>query len=193
MSSLAPYQLVKPVAGEATGIITGFSHIQMVVRDMQEAVPFYRDVLGLRIVKTTGQAALDLVTKSPVSKNYFFELGNGELLTLIEVKDAPTPQRSIWDLWPAQDAPPVLQKMDHLAFNVDTLADLRWFRQHLQSSGVPVTDILGRERFVKSIYFTDPTGNPLEIATFAREDPSWEGHQPEDWYGDDDPVRSLFA
>jgi catechol 2,3-dioxygenase-like lactoylglutathione lyase family enzyme len=193
VSELAVHQKIKGAAGEAIGKISSINHIQLIVRDMEESVLFYRDILGLEVVKTTGKSYLDNVSLSPITRNYFFKMGNGELLTLIELKDAPVPEPSIWDLWPASlDSTPHIRKMDHLAFNVDSLAELEWFRQHFIRNGVKVTDILGRERFVKSIYFVDPTGNALEIATWAPEDPAWQDHKPEDWMLDSEPVSSLL-
>ena len=191
--SLLQYQDIRGTAGDAVGKITGINHLQLVVRDMDEAVRFYRDLLGLKVVRTMGKEALDRITPTPVTKNYFFELGNGEMVTLIEVKGSGEPVRLWWDLWPdGAKAGEALQKMDHLAFNVDNRVDLEWFMLHLREHGVAVTDILGREQFVQSIYFTDPTGNPLEIATFDWENEAWSEHKAEDWYGDTQPVKSLL-
>ena len=120
------------------------------------------------------------------------EVHKGELVTLIEVPNAPEPEPSIWDLWPDEAVTePTIRKMDHLAFNVDTIAELAWFHDHLEASGVKVTKILGRATFVRSIYFTDPTGNPLEIATFDWSDPVWATHDRAEWLMDDNPVVSL--
>ena len=190
---LLQYQDIRDTAGDAVGKISGINHLQLVVRDMDEAVRFYRDILGLKVVRTMGKEALDRITPTPVTKNYFFQLGNGEMVTLIEVKGSGEPVRSVWDLWPNRaKADEALQKMDHVALNVDRLADLEWFMHHLREHGVAVTDILGRERFVQSIYFTDPTGNPLEIATFDWQNEAWSEHKAEDWYLDTEPVESLL-
>ena len=178
---------------ERGGRISGFNHVQVVVRDMNEAVEFYRDVLGLPVLRTVPKADLDKVRVTPVLRNYFFDLGKGEMLTLIEVPDAPPPLPSFWSLWPEDLAaePDELAKVDHIALNTETAAELEWFVGHLRSHGTKCTDVIGRSRFVKSIYFTDPTGNPLEIASWAPEDPSWAQHRAEDWYEDDDPVPAL--
>ena len=190
--SLLQYQDIRDTAGDAVGKITGINHLQLVVRDMDEAVKFYRDLLGLKVVRTMGKEALDRITPTPVTKNYFFELGNGEMVTLIEVKGSGEPVRSVWDLWPDRlrparpfrNGPPGIERRQPV--------DLEWFMHHLREHGVAVTDILGRERFVQSIYFTDPTGNPLEIATFDWENEAWSEHKAEDWYVDTQPVESLL-
>jgi hypothetical protein len=44
---------------------------------------------------------------------------------------------------------------------------------------------------VKSIYFYDPDGTPLEIATWDFADPTWEQHRDDNYFLDEDPVPSL--
>jgi catechol 2,3-dioxygenase-like lactoylglutathione lyase family enzyme len=99
--------------------------------------------------------------------------------------------------WPGENAPPhAPEKLDHFAFDVPTFEDLVWFQRHLRDNGVAVSDIVPRSkppRFVDSIYFNDPSGIPLEIATWNRSDPLWKKQRPEDWYSDTDPVPSLLA
>jgi catechol 2,3-dioxygenase-like lactoylglutathione lyase family enzyme len=192
MTTTEQPQNIVATTGPAAGRLQGINHLQLVVRNMDDAVRFYRDVLGLKVVRTMGQTTLDESYDTPVTRNYFFSLANGEMVTLIEIADADEPERSIWDLWPAGSPDKSTRKLDHLAFNVSTLADLAWFRDHLRSCGVKVTDIVGREAFVQSIYFSDPTGNPLEIATFDWENPYWRTHRAEDWMDDDDAVPSLY-
>ena len=46
--------------------------------------------------------------------------------------------------------------------------------------------------FVMSIYFSDPSNNPLEIATLDLDDPVWQGYDFNQWYRDEDPAPSLL-
>jgi catechol-2,3-dioxygenase len=57
--------------------------------------------------------------------------------------------------------------MHHLAFDVDTEADLLAFRDHVKEHGVKVTPMIDHE-FCKSIYFQDPDGMQLEISYWVR-------------------------
>ncbi len=60
--------------------------------------------------------------------------------------------------------------MDHLALNVGTLRQLKQVQKKLRDAGLTVSEIqdLAGSPFVKSIYFYDPNGIPLEIATWDR-------------------------
>ncbi|MCA1217890.1 VOC family protein [Streptomyces sp. 8L] len=46
------HQQVLQERGPATGRISGINHLVMFAKDMDEGVRFYRDVLGLRVVRT---------------------------------------------------------------------------------------------------------------------------------------------
>lgn len=191
--------------GDATGRITGLNHFMFVVDDLDESLTFYRDILGFKVVRTCGEEevlaiaeALGIAAGHPVEKNYFFDIGNGELLTLVQVKKRGLPDPSIWaaGLWPGgATGPESPQKLDHLAFNVPSLEDLVWFQGHLRQHGVAVSEVLvAAGAFVSSIYFYDPSSNPLEIATFDWDNHSkWESHNPEDWLADPNPVPSLLS
>jgi catechol 2,3-dioxygenase-like lactoylglutathione lyase family enzyme len=180
-------------AGEARGRLTGFSHLVLVCRDMDRSVRFYRDLLGLKIVRTSPR-------QRGYEKQYFFALTNGELLALYQMADvAPGPAPVVAGLWPAHDgdesqAP---TRMDHFAFNVDSIAELEWFRDHLRGHGVSTSDVVGDRDGMPflpgRLYFSDPDGNPLEIATAARADPRWRGFDERAWLRDDEPVAPLVA
>ena len=223
-----PHRQVLQEAGPATGRITGINHLVLFTRDMNEGVRFYRDLLGLRVVRTgqftnsaeglraaahhsTGSAVAARTEPSPATvimklRQVFFEMGNGELFSLYEtsaVAQHPTAPVSAV-LWPPAaatqwSAPREPQKMDHLAFDVPTHADLVWFREHLLSHGVVVSEISERRgadnahRFISSIYFSDPSGNPLEIATFDAPDGAWQSYDYSNWFMDEDPVPALLA
>lgn len=213
-------------SGAAVGRISGLNHLVMFTRDMNEGVRFYRDVLGLRVVRTqrfsttakglrtaahhsSGSAAHDSAETSPIAvdimvRQVFFEMGNGELFSLYEaptVVDRPAaPVSSV--LWPSASKerwsrPVEPQKLDHLSFDVRSHADVVWFREHLLSQGVAVSEVSERRgannahRFISSIYFSDPSGNPLEIASFDAADTAWQSYDFSDWFNDEEPVSAL--
>ncbi len=213
-------------AGPAVGRISGINHLVLFARDMDEGVRFYRDLLGLRVVRTqrfvttgqglrasahhsSGQAVGSEPEASAVAveievRQVFFEMGNGELFSLYEapvVEQRPdAPISSV--LWPSADKerwsqPRVPQKVDHLAFDVRAHADVVWFRDHLHSNGVAVSEVSerrgenNRHRFISSIYFSDPSGNPLEISSFDSGDPAWRSYDFSDWFIDREPVGAL--
>ncbi len=187
--------------GEATGLLTGVNHLQLIVRNMGEAVVFYRDVLGLRVSRTGGRYTPppDIPGGRTVERNYYFELGNREIVTLIEIEDSAPPNDSVFvpSFWPGDVVPPAQpSKMDHLAFNIDTVEQLEWFHDHLQKHGVSVSKIYPATpdtglKQMTSIYFRDPSGNPLEIATFDLGGGKHHRDSEERWY-DPNPVPELF-
>lgn len=214
-------------AGPATGRISGINHLVLFTRDMNEAVRFYRDLLGFRVVRTvrfttsaeglrtaaqhsSGSAVHTDERPSPVAvamqlRQVFFEMGNGELFSLYETDAVSTrpdaPVSSV--LWPAAgkercNRPTAPQKMDHLSFDVPTHEDVEWFREHLAAHGVAVSDVTERRgvnnthRFISSIYFFDPSGNPLEISSFNSSDPAWAEYDFSDWFMDETPVPALL-
>lgn len=223
---LPRHQHIVQERGPATGRISGINHLVLFTRDMNEGVRFYRDVLGLRVVRSvcfttsadglrraaqhsSGAAVQTTSEPSPVAvtmtvRQVFFEMGNGELFSLYEapgvVEKPAAPVSSV--LWPAVvselcSQPREPQKMDHLSFDVATHADVEWFREHLLAHGVAVSAISERRgannahRFISSFYFFDPSGNPLEIATFDASDGAWRSYDFSDWFMDEDPVPAL--
>lgn len=193
--------------GPAAGKIGRINHLVLLVRDMEESLAFYRDILGLAVAKSVGP--FELADGQTIGRNYFFEMGPGMFVGLVEYDGAIAPRASIWPsalnnqtpmpLWPGQaESPDEPEKFDHLAFDVASLEDVVWFREWLVENGVEVSEVVdyiepSGARFVKSIYFFDPSGNPLEISSFDRTDPLWsEKLRRELWFQDPSPPQSLY-
>jgi catechol 2,3-dioxygenase-like lactoylglutathione lyase family enzyme len=207
-------QQVVQSGGAAAGKLRGINHLALFTHDMEATVRFYRDVLGLKVVRTNGRVdtlkevrtgAEDDRDNFTFERQYFFELANGELYSLYQVKnlDDHFDGSIVPHLWPGEPdrVRPVSrpQKLDHLAFDVPARDDLVWFKRRLEAYGIEVSKIIERKldpshaKFVKSIYFFDPSGNALEISTMDLEDPEWVGYDRADWFRDDDPVPALSA
>jgi glyoxalase family protein len=134
--------------------ILGFHHITLISADAQRTLSFYTQVLGFRLVKRT--VNFDDTT----SYHLYFgdEVGtHGTVITFFE--------------WP-NDAPRGLIGIGgthHLALRVaDDDGLLKWKRR-LTDLGIKVDGPYDRHYF-KSIYFKDPDGVILEIATNG---PGW--------------------
>lgn len=194
--------------GPAAGRLTGVNHLQLIVSDMDRSVTFYRDILGMRVVRTTSDYPAP-GRGYQIIKNTFFDMGNNSLLSLVlpggtdaesggEITAAPAePSISAEWLWPQRTLTQWMpRKMDHLAFNVETYDEVVWFKEHLERNGIETSKIISRdwEVWVDSLYFYDPDRIPLEIATFDRQNTrKWRTHQPTDWFCDPDPVPALRA
>lgn len=126
----------------------GFHHVTMVSADARRTLQFYRDLLGLSLVKQT--VNFDL----PDTYHLYFgdEKGSpGSLLTFFEWPDAGRGRFGIGGI-------------HHVALGVkDEATQLMWKRR-LTDAGYGVTGPYDRGYFT-SIYFKDPDGQILEIAT----------------------------
>jgi glyoxalase family protein len=120
--------------------------------DAQRTVDFYTRSLGLRLIKQT------VNFDDPSSYHLYFaddEIGPG-VLTFFEWKGASRGKFGIGGT-------------HHLAFETRDRDTLRQWKRWLNDSGIPVTGPYDRVYF-ESIYFTDPDGLILEIATRG---PGW--------------------
>ncbi|MEE8147519.1 MAG: VOC family protein, partial [Longimicrobiales bacterium] len=155
-------------------VTAGFHHITMVARNAQRSVDFYRDLLGIPIVKQT------VNFDDPNAYHLYFghEAGApGTILTFFEWPHVPRGRFGIGGI-------------HHLALSVDTVeAQLKWKRR-LNDAGVSTTGPYDRGWFT-SLYFQDPDGQILEIATAG---PGYALDEPEDALGErevvPDPTRT---
>ena len=131
-----------------TSSILGLHHVTLVASNAQRTVDFYSRVLGLRLVKTT------VNFDDPGSYHLYFadETGSaGTVVTFFEWPRAPRGRTGIGGT-------------HHVALRVaDRDALLRWKRR-LTDYGLRVRGPYDRQYFT-SIYFRDPDGVILEIAT----------------------------
>ena len=129
-------------------VTAGFHHITMVATDARRTPGFYRDVLGLPMVKQT------VNFDDPGSYHLYFGNDAGEPGTILTFFEWPKARPGGWGVG----------GIHHLALGVSTPeAQLMWKRR-LSDVGVPVSGPYDRGYF-RSIYFRDPDGQVLEIAT----------------------------
>jgi len=137
----------------AEGNILGLHHITIVCANAQRTVNFYTQVLGQRFVKKT------VNFDDPTSYHLYFgdELGHpGSVITFFAWPDAPKGH-------------PGIGGTHHFALQVNDYNGLLKWKRRLVDLGIPVEGPLDRHYF-KSIYFSDPDGTILEIATYG---PGW--------------------
>jgi glyoxalase family protein len=137
----------------------GFHHVTMVSRDARRTLGFYRDVLGLGLVKQT--VNFDM----PSTYHLYFGDRAGSPGTLLTFFEWPHAGRGQWGVG----------GVHHVALAAaDATEQLKW-KRWLNDHGVAVSGPYERGYF-KSIYFADPDGQILEIATegpgFAIDEPA---------------------
>jgi glyoxalase family protein len=126
----------------------GFHHITLVASDARRTLAFYHDVLGLRLVKQT------VNFDDPGAYHLYFGNATGEpgtIVTFFEWSAAPRGRYGVGGV-------------HHLAFSVPTYEALLKWKRRLNDLGMPASGPMPRGYFT-SLYFRDPDGQVLEIAT----------------------------
>lgn len=126
----------------------GFHHITMVSTDAPRTLAFYGELLGLGLVKKT------VNFDDPGAYHLYFgdERGTpGTILTFFEWRHA---SRGHWGVG----------GVHHLALGVASPEALLKWKRRLTDAGVAVDGPLDRGYF-RSLYFKDPDGQVIEIAT----------------------------
>jgi len=114
--------------------LTGIHHHSVRVTDMERAVGFYRDILGLR------EIGIPSTFPPAGARVRWFQIGDQHL-----------------HLMPADQADPVSPR--HIALHIE---DAQAGRAYFQSKGIPTREdipIPGADRFIVS----DPDGNNIEM------------------------------
>lgn len=132
--------------------IGGIHHLTAVSSDAQRTVDFYSKLLGLRLIKQT------VNFDDPSSYHlYFVDEENGPgVLTFFEWPNAARGSYGIGGT-------------HHLAFETQDRDTLLQWKRWLTDNGIPATGPYDRVYF-ESIYFADPDGLIIEIATRG---PGW--------------------
>jgi glyoxalase family protein len=156
--------------------ITGLHHITLGCNEAQRTIDFYTQVLGLRMIKLT------VNFDDPGTYHLYFGDENGTPGTAITFFE-----------WPqAGKGRPGIGGTHHFALQVATLDGLLQWKRRLTDLGLKVTGPLNRKYFT-SIYFNDPDGTILEIATMG---PGWTVDEPADSLGQtfqDPPDQHLIT
>src|SRR4051812_32684234 len=125
--------------------LRGLHHVTAICRDLEPTIAFYRDTLGLPIVR---DAASD---DDPDARHVWFDAGAGSLVRFREYGLVAEGLVAIGST--------------HLfAIRVGTHDELEAWRAYLRERGLECTDVLDRGAF-HSIYVNDPDGHVVEIAT----------------------------
>lgn len=132
--------------------LKGLLETAIFVENLDRARDFYGQILGLRTLQDSAEACVLTVAKA-------------QLLLLISREKAGIPSRT-----PGGDVPPCLVRpgeatgAGHLAFAIAEAEFDEW-RTHLANRGVEVLSEVLWEQGARSLYFRDPDGHLLELAT----------------------------
>jgi catechol 2,3-dioxygenase-like lactoylglutathione lyase family enzyme len=132
----------------------GVHHITLVGADRQTSIDFWEGLLGMPFVFE--QPNLDNESES----HLYFDPGDGRLITVFTNEDrAPEPS-------PTPREP---GHVHHVAFSLSQ-ATFRQAVERLDERGIPHSGVKDRG-FMDSIYFDDPLGLLIELASYRFEPP----------------------
>ena len=156
--------------------IRGVNHLALVCKDMARTVEFYRDLLGMPLIKT-----IDL--PDGLGQHFFFDIGNGDSLAFFWFRGAPEAAPGVSA--PAQlpgrhaDIRSAHGSMNHIAFNIPA-KKFDEYVEKLPAKGITMGTVLNHDNsptqvstevtpdvFVRSVYFWDPDGAMLEFAAWT--------------------------
>lgn len=126
--------------------IKGLSHVVLYVNDLEKMVAFYRDTLGL-VKYRENKGRMVFLTSDPGKEDHELALAVGR-----------EGQAKL---------------IGHIAWKVDTPAEVKDFYETLKAKGVPIDHCVSHAYEVMgntvSCYFLDPEGNRLEVYALVRE------------------------
>jgi catechol 2,3-dioxygenase-like lactoylglutathione lyase family enzyme len=132
----------------------GVHHITLIGADRQTSIDFWEGVLGMPFIFE--QPNLDV----PEENHLYFDPGDGRLITIFTREDRrPT----------ARPTPEVSGAVHHIAFNVSR-AVYTQVVERLAERGIANSGEVDRG-FMYSIYFRDPLGFLIELASYKFEPP----------------------
>jgi lactoylglutathione lyase len=132
----------------------GVHHVAYRCRDAKQTVEWYAKYLDMDFVLAIAENEVPSTKAPDPYMHVFLDAGNGNILAFFEL---PTQD----DMGKDPNTPEWVQ---HLAFKVDTLETLIDAKARLEAGGIEVIGPIDHTIF-KSIYFFDPNGHRLELAT----------------------------
>jgi len=129
-------------------------HVAYRCNDAKETVKFYQDVLDMDFVLAISE---DLVPSTQAPDPYmhvFMDAGMGNVLAFFELPNSPQMGRD-------ENTPEWVQ---HIAFEIESVEALLAAKERVEAAGLEVLGPTNHGIF-QSIYFFDPNGHRLELAT----------------------------
>jgi glyoxylase I family protein len=128
--------------------IAGLHHVTLICGDVERSLDFYRNLLGMRLVKQT------VNEDDRAARHLFFGDEEGRPGTIVTCLEYPE----------LEEGSVGRGSTHHFALTVESEEELTGWHGYLRSRGIPCTDVMDRTYF-KSIYLRDPDGHIVELAT----------------------------
>jgi len=129
-------------------------HVAYRCKDAKETTNWYKDKLNMDLVLAIAENEVPSTKAPDPYMHIFLDAGNENVLAFFELPNSPTMDRD-------QNTPAWVQ---HIALRVANIDELVSAKEELESKGVEILGPVNHGIF-KSIYFFDPNGHRLELAT----------------------------
>ena len=144
------------------GLSNGVHHLAIATGDIKQQIEFFNDVLGMELV------ALYWMHGVEGAWHGFLKLNDASYLAFVQTPAIGKIERTLGVTHAGNAGNPCAGgAMQHVAFNVDTVAELLALRDRIRSRGVTVLGPIDHG-MCQSIYFAGPEDLSLEIATSER-------------------------
>lgn len=163
---------------------TMLNHAAYVTHDAEATVRFYTKVMGMELASTILGDRIPSTGDAFPYFHLFFRMGDGSTMAFFESPGLPAA---------AQATHPAYDVFNHIAFQVDSVEEVKRWREWLGANGVDVIGPIEHEGLVLSIYFRDNNGYRLELTTPLDKD--WNRHTDkayrdlENWLGVKEKAR----
>lgn len=143
-----PAEVAAPAPATHELKLRGLHHVTAICSNLDRTVSFYRDLLGMTLLKQTAN------DDDPGARHFYFgdpDATPGAMVTFLEYPNMEHGNVGVG-------------VVHHFALRAGSLEELDGWFEHLRSHGIQCTEAIDRTYF-SSIYFRDPDGNIVEIAT----------------------------
>jgi catechol 2,3-dioxygenase-like lactoylglutathione lyase family enzyme len=144
---------------------TMLNHAAYVTHDAEATVRFYTKVMGMELASTILGDRIPSTGDAFPYFHLFFRMGDGSTMAFFESPGLPAA---------APATHPAYDVFNHIAFQVDSVEEVKRWREWLGANGVEVIGPIEHEGLVLSIYFRDNNGYRLELTTPLDKD--WNRH-----------------
>ena len=129
-------------------------HVAYRCKDAKQTVEWYRDMLNMDFILAIAEDHVPSTHEPDPYMHVFLDAGMGNVLAFFELPTKPEMGRD-------ENTPVWVQ---HIAFKVKDRDELVAFKENLEAKGVEVLGVTDHSIF-HSIYFFDPNGHRIELAS----------------------------
>lgn len=131
-------------------------HVAYRCKDAKQTVEFYKKVLNMDLIGAIAEDRVPSTKEPDPYMHIFLDAGQGNILAFFELPNSPPMGRD-------QNTPDWTQ---HIAFQVKDMDVVMEAKARAEAAGLEVIGPTDHNIF-QSIYFRDPSGHRLEIATWT--------------------------